>query len=162
MKKIEIACFNLQSALVAAQSNADRIEFCADLHLGGTTPSIQEIQTLTEVATPSIRIMMRPRGGDFNYSDDEFEEMKHSIRVMKSLPIDGFVFGILTKDQTIDLPRNKELVDLAFPKICAFHRAFDRTPDLEESMEQVIHLGFQTILTSGLAMNVNEGIMNLK
>lgn len=162
MKKIEIACFNIESALVASQSEADRIEFCSDAHLGGTTPSIQDIKTLIGRTNQNIRIMIRPRGGDFCYSDEEFRMMKTSILEIKNLNIEGFVFGILNADQKIDMARNKELIELAYPKKCAFHRAFDRTSNLEKSLEQVIDLGFHTILTSGLAANVNEGIDNLK
>lgn len=162
MKKIEIACFTIQSALVAAQSNADRIEFCADAHLGGTTPSLPEILTLISKSKQELRIMIRPRGGDFCYTEEEFQMMKNSILKFKNLKIEGFVFGILTADHKIDLERNKELIELASPLKCAFHRAFDRTSNLKESLEQVIDLGFHTILTSGLSANVNEGIENLK
>lgn len=162
MKKIEIACFNLESALVAAISNADRIEFCADAHLGGTTPKKEDIKTLISNSDKELMIMIRPRGGDFNYTDDEFELMKNDILTLKSLNIDGFVFGILKENNEIDLERNQILVELAKPLKCAFHRAFDRTSDLENSLEQVINLGFKTILTSGLSSNVNEGKHNLK
>lgn len=162
MKKIEIACFNLESALVAAKSNADRIEFCADAHLGGTTPKKEDIETLISNSDKELMIMIRPRGGDFNYTDDEFELMKNDILTLNSLNIDGFVFGILKENNEIDLERNQILVDLSKPLKCAFHRAFDRTSDLENSLEQVINLGFKTILTSGLSSNVNEGKHNLK
>lgn len=162
MKKIEIACFSLDSALVAAQSNADRIEFCADANLGGTTPTIEDIQTLIQNSDKELMIMIRPRGGDFNYSDDEFEQMKSSILEIKNLNVDGFVFGILNDENEIDIKRNKILLDLASPLKCAFHRAFDRTSDLEKSLEIVIEIGFNTILTSGLKSNVNEGIENLR
>lgn len=162
MKKIEIACFNLESALVAAKSNADRIEFCADAHLGGTTPKKDDIETLIANSDKELMLMIRPRGGDFNYSDGEFEQMKSDIETFKSMKIDGFVFGILKENNEIDIDRNIELVELASPLKCAFHRAFDRTSNLENSLEKVIHLGFKTILTSGLTSNVNDGKENLK
>ena len=162
MRKLEIACFNLESALVVAKSNADRIEFCADAHLGGTTPKVEEIETLIKNSDKELMIMIRPRGGDFFYSDEEFEQMKASITEIRELNVDGFVFGILNENQTIDIKRNHELIDLAKPLKCAFHRAFDRTSDLENSLRQVIDLGFKTILTSGFASNVDEGRDNLK
>lgn len=162
MKKLEIACFNLESALVVAKSNADRIEFCADVHLGGTTPRYEDIVTLCENSEKELMIMIRPRGGNFCYSKDEYEQMKISILAIKKLPVDGFVFGILDENHQIDIQRNLELVELAKPLPCAFHRAFDRTPHLEESLEQVIQLGFKTILTSGMASHVDEGKMNLQ
>lgn len=162
MKKLEIACFNLESALIASQSNADRIEFCSDLQLGGTTPKKEDIETLISSTNKELMIMIRPRGGDFNYSDSEFEQMKSDILNFKQLDIDGFVFGILKENNEIDFNRNETLIELSKPLKCAFHRAFDRTSNLEISLEQVIDLGFKTILTSGLTTNVNEGKENLK
>ena len=162
MRKLEIACFNLESALVVAKSNADRIEFCADAHLGGTTPKVEEIETLIQNSDKELMIMIRPRGGDFCYSHDEFEQMKTSIIEIKKLKVDGFVFGILDENQNIDNERNQELVELAKPLNCAFHRAFDRTNDLEISLEKVNKLGFKTILTSGFTSNVDDGKDNLK
>jgi len=162
MKKLEIACFNLASALVVAKSNADRIEFCADAHLGGTTPTIEEIETLISESNKELMIMIRPRGGDFNYSESEFEQMKSSIQTIKKLKIDGFVFGILDQNSEIDIERNHQLIELAKPLKCAFHRALDRTSNLENSLNQVIALGFKTILTSGLTSNVMDGKLNLK
>lgn len=162
MYKLEIACFNLESALITAKSAADRIEFCSDLLAGGTTPKIEDIKILKEHSSQAIRIMIRPRGGNFCYSKDEFEEMKSAIKTIKALDVEGFVFGILNSDQTIDIKRNKELVDLAYPYPCAFHRAFDRTQNLNESLEQIIYLGFKTLLTSGMSQNVDSGITRLK
>lgn len=162
MKKLEIACFNLESALIASQSNADRIEFCSDLQLGGTTPKKEDIETLISSTNKELMIMIRPRGGDFNYSDSEFEQMKSDILNFKQLDIDGFVFGILKENNEIDFNRNETLIELSKSLKCAFHRAFDRTSNLEISLEQVIDLGFKTILTSGLTTNVNEGKENLK
>ena len=162
MRKLEIACFNLESALVVAKSNADRIEFCADAHLGGTTPKVEDIKTLIQNVNQKLMIMIRPRGGDFCYSEDEYEQMKNSILEIKDINVDGFVFGILDENQNIDIKRNLELVELAKPLTCAFHRAFDRTPNLEVSLEQVIDIGFKTILTSGMTANVNDGKLNLK
>ena len=162
MKKLEIACFNLESALVASKSEADRIELCADVSAGGITPTLIDIKALRKETEKEIMIMIRPRGGDFCYSDKEFEQMKSEIILIKNFRVDGFVFGILNKENEIDFERNQELIELAKPFPCSFHRAFDRTSDLENSLETVIKLGFKTILTSGLTSNVNDGKQTLK
>lgn len=162
MKKLEIACFNIASALVASKSNADRIELCTDASSGGITPTFEDIKTLRKETDKEIMIMIRPRGGDFIYSDKEFEQMKSEIIMIKNFRIDGFVFGILNEENEIDFERNRELIELAKPFPCTFHRAFDRTKDAEDSLETVIKLGFKTILTSGLAHHVEEGKHQLK
>ncbi|MFV0162902.1 copper homeostasis protein CutC [Empedobacter falsenii] len=162
MKKLEIACFNIASALVASKSNADRIELCADASSGGITPTFEDIKTLRKETDKEIMIMIRPRGGDFIYSDKEFEQMKSEIIMIKNFRIDGFVFGILNEENEIDFERNRELIELAKPFPCTFHRAFDRTKDAEDSLETVIKLGFKTILTSGLTHHVEEGKQQLK
>lgn len=162
MKKLEIACFNLESALVASKSEADRIELCADASTGGITPSFEDIKTLRKETDKEIMVMIRPRGGDFDYSHEEFEQMKSEIIMIKNFRIDGFVFGILNDDNEIDFDRNQELIELAKPFPCTFHRAFDRTSDAIDSLEMVIKLGFKTILTSGLDSNVNYGKRELE
>ena len=162
MKKLEIACFNIASALVASKSNADRIELCADASSGGITPTFEDIKTLRKETDKEIMIMIRPRGGDFIYSDKEFEQMKSEIIMIKNFRIDGFVFGILNEENEIDFERNRELIELAKSFPCTFYRAFDRTKDAEDSLETVIKLGFKTILTSGLAHHVEEGKQQLK
>ncbi len=161
MKKLEIACFNLESALVAAKSEADRIELCEDASTGGITPLFEDIKKLRKETNKEIMVMIRPRGGDFCYSDKEFEQMKSEIIMIKNFRIDGFVFGILNDDNEIDFDRNKELIELAKPFHCTFHRAFDRTSDAEDSFNMVIDLGFSTILTSGLDSDVNYGKQTL-
>ncbi|WP_314242631.1 copper homeostasis protein CutC [Empedobacter tilapiae] len=162
MKKLEIACFNLESALIAAKSNTDRIELCADASTGGVTPDFEDIKTLRKETDKEIMVMIRPRGGDFCYSDEEFEQMKSEIIMIKNFRIDGFVFGILNEDNEIDFERNQELVELSKPFPCTFHRAYDRTSDAEDSLQMVIDLGFKTILTSGLDSNVDYGKRELK
>lgn len=162
MKKLEIACFNLESALVASKSEADRIELCADASTGGITPSFEDIKTLRKETDKEIMVMIRPRGGDFDYSHEEFEQMKSEIIMIKNFRIDGFVFGILNDDNEIDFDRNQELIELAKPFPCTFHRAFDRTSDAIDSLKMVIKLGFKTILTSGLDSNVDYGKRELE
>ncbi|WP_312902918.1 copper homeostasis protein CutC [Chryseobacterium taichungense] len=162
MSKIEIACFNPESAITAFENGADRIELCDGLSEGGTTPNFETVRQLREKITIPIFVMIRPRGGDFTYSDTEFEEMKSDLIQLKSLNVDGFVFGILNENQEVNFEQNKELVELAKPYPSTFHRAFDRARSLEDSLEKVIECGFKTILTSGQKPNVSEGKDNLK
>lgn len=162
MKKLEIACFNLDSALIAEENGADRIELCADLHLGGTTPTIAMIEAAKFMLTVDLFIMIRPRGGDFFYAEDEFQQMKASILHIKKLNVDGFVFGILNEDNSVNINQNTELVNLAKPIPCTFHRAFDKVQNYKTALDDVIFCGFSTILTSGTFLNVMEGKALLK
>ena len=157
MKKIEIACFNLESALIAQKAGADRVELCADMSVGGTTPTIEMIKQARENLTIDLYVMIRPRGGNFVYSEAELEQMKLEIETIKKLGVNGFVFGILNEDKTIHIEQNKALVELAKPFPCTFHRAFDAVLDYEKALEDVISCGFSNILTSGTFPNVMEG-----
>jgi copper homeostasis protein len=152
MKKLEIACFNLESALIAQKSGADRIELCANMSVGGTTPSIEIIEQTKQNLTIDLYVMIRPRGGNFIYSNEEFQQMKDSILQIKKIGVNGFVFGIL----------NTELINLAKPFSCTFHRAFDEVENYKTALEDVISCGFSTILTSGTFPNVMEGKEVLK
>ena len=156
--KLEVACFNLESVAVVAQSNADRVEFCAEFNLGGTTPSYADAQKARRLFSKELLVMIRPRGGDFNYSEKEFEAMKQSILEIKDTGIDGFVFGILTQNNQIDFQRNSELVALASPLPCSFHRAIDHTDDYLKAIKNCIEMGFKTILTSGNASKIELGM----
>ena len=162
MKKIEIACFNLESALIAQKAGADRVELCADMLVGGTTPTIEIIKQAREHLNIDLYIMIRPRGGNFVYSDSEFEQMKSEIEAIKKLGVNGFVFGILKDDNTINIEQNLELVELAKSFPCTFHRAFDEILDYEKALENVISCGFSALLTSGTFPNVMEGKYVLK
>ncbi len=162
MSKIEIACFNPESAITAFENGADRIELCDGLNEGGTTPDFETAKQLREKINIPIFVMIRPRGGDFTYSNEEFEQMKSELIQLKTLNVDGFVFGILDENDEVNIEQNKELVELARPYQCTFHRAFDRAKSLENSLEKVIDCGFKTILTSGQKPNVSEGKENLK
>ena len=159
---LEIACFEITSAETALRSVADRIEFCAEQQLGGLTPNIEEFRYLKAVYRKPIFVMIRPKGGSFMYSDEEFEKMKSDILTFKKSGADGFVFGILTSGNTIDTKKNKILVELAGDVPCTFHRAFDRTPNLEDSVKNLIALGFKTVLTSGGKSTAIGGKENLK
>ena len=152
MVKIEAVAFNLESAIAAADKGAHRIELCASQPEGGVTPSFGTIASAREILEIPIHVMMRPRGGDFAYTAEEFESMKIDVEICKKLSIDGVVFGILHSNNTIDKQRCKELADLARPLTANFHRAFDRCTDPMIALEDIIGCGFQRILTSGKEM----------
>lgn len=162
MAKLEVACFNLESALIAQENGADRVEFCAEMHLGGITPSLELIKEARKQLNIDLFVMIRPRGGSFVYSEKEFEMMRNQILEIKKLDVNGFVFGILKENNTLNVTQNKELVALAKPFPCTFHRAFDKVSNPFEALEEIIDCGFQTILTSGNASNVSEGINQLE
>ena len=162
MKQIEIACFNFESALLAQKAGADRVELCANISVGGTTPSIEIIQQARKNLTIDFYVMIRPRGGNFVYSELELDQMKSEIETIKKLDVNGFVFGILNEDKTINIEQNKALVELASPFPCTFHRSFDAVSNYEQALEDVIDCGFSTLLTSGTFSNVMEGKEVLK
>lgn len=157
MAKLEIASFNLQSARIAQEFGADRVELCAGMEVGGTTPSDKDIEEARSNLSIKLNVMIRPRGGDFVYTDDEYVSMKEDILRIKNMGVDGLVFGILNKDNTVNVAQNKELVELAAPIPCTFHRAFDDVPDYQIALEEVISCGFKTILTSGCESNMDLG-----
>lgn len=161
-KKIEIACFNLESATLAQKAGADRVELCANVSVGGTTPSIEIIQQGREHLTIDIYVMIRPRGGNFVYSEVELDQMKSEIENIKQLGVNGFVFGILNEDNTINIEQNNALIELTKPFPCTFYRAFDAVSNYEQALEDVISCGFSTLLTSGTFSNVTEGKEVLK
>jgi copper homeostasis protein len=159
--KLEIACFNLNSALIAQQNGADRVELCDGFDVGGTTPSVAMTRKARASLTIDLFVMIRPRGGNFVYSKEEFEQMKTSINELKKEKVDGFVFGILKEDNTINKEQNSELIALAKPFPCTFHRAFDEVSEAFQSLEDTIKCGFQTILTSGQMPYVETGVDSL-
>ena len=161
-KKLEIACFNLESALIAQENGADRVELCAEINVGGTTPNIEIIKKTKENLSIDVYVMIRPRGGNFVYSKEEFQQMKSEIEAIKKLNINGFVFGILNEVSAINIEQNTELVNLAKPIPCTFHRAFDEVDNYKLALEDVISCGFKTVLTSGTFPNVMEGKEVLK
>ena len=160
---LETACFNASSAIAAAKAGADRLELCADYAAGGLTPALSTLHSIRdELNNISIRVrinvMIRPRGGDFNYSPAEFSQIKSNVGMFKaSQAVDGFVLGILDSSGDVDRARNVEVVALAHPLPCTFHRAIDEVVDMEEAVETIIECGFKSILTSGGARNATEG-----
>jgi copper homeostasis protein len=159
---LEIACFNMESAIIAQQAGANRIEFCAHMNAGGVTPKLEEFILLKSKIHIPIFVMIRPKRGNFIYSNAEFEQMKKDILYFKNVGANGFVFGILTENKEVNTIQNKALVELANPLPCTFHRAFDEINDQLEALDTIIECGFRTILTSGNAKNAMEGLSSLK
>ncbi len=155
--QLEVIAFTIESCSIIQKAGAHRIELCDNVHEGGTTPSFGFLKRAREMVSIDLYPMIRPRGGDFLYSDDEFAIMKQDIKICKELGCDGVVFGLLNTDGTVDKPRTAQLVELAYPLGVNFHRAFDRTRDCFEAMETLIEIGCERILTSGLQSHVTEG-----
>ena len=151
MKKfiLEVCANSYPSALAAQKGGASRIELCAQLDSGGITPSAATIMKCTEDLDIPVFVLIRPRSGDFLYSKEEYEIMKEDILFAKKCDAKGVVFGILKSDGSIDVKRNHELVKLAQPMSCTFHMAFDRVNDFKKALEEVIHAGFDRLLTAG-------------
>lgn len=155
---IEIATSDFLTTKSAVEGGADRIELCANLAEGGTTPSYAHIKKCREAFDVTLFPIIRPRGGDFLYTKDEFEIMKNDIKLCKELGCEGIVIGLLNMDGTIDMTRTSELVELAYPLEVTFHRAFDRCRDPFAALEDLIGIGCQRILTSGQKPTVSEGV----
>ncbi len=154
---LEIAVFNISSALLAAQSGADRIELCDNAFDGGTTPSYGTLKTVREKISIPVFPIIRSHGGDFLYDDASFEAMKKDVLLCKELGFEGVVLGLLNMDGTVDKKRTTQLVELAYPLDVTFHRAFDRAKDPFTALEDIIECGCQRILTSGQVPNAYDG-----
>lgn len=153
------ACVNsVESAIEAEKGGAHRVELCDNLLEGGTTPSAASIQLAGKILSVGLNVIIRPRGGDFCYSDLEFEIMKSDILAAKELGADGVVIGILDVDGRVDKTRTQELIDLAKPLNVTFHRAFDMTSDPFQALQDLIELNVDHILTSGQRNTAAEGI----
>jgi copper homeostasis protein len=154
---IEIVVYNIESALRAQEGGADRIELCDNPADGGTTPSYGVIEAVRQNVSIDLFVMIRPRGGDFYYSNYDFHCMKRDIMQCQKISVDGLVFGILNPDGTIDKKRCKELIDKARPLKVTCHRAFDMTRDPFEALEDCIEVGFDRILTAGQQAQAIKG-----
>ena len=154
---LEICVENLDAAVAAERGGADRIELCENLAVGGLTPSTELMSSVRRAVNIPIFAMIRPRGGDFVYSALEFEQMVRDLASAKACDVDGVVFGLLQTNCCVDLPRTKELVELAGPLPVTFHRAFDEAPDLRAALGDVIASGAARILTSGGKSSAERG-----
>lgn len=155
---IEIATSDFLTTKSAVDGGADRIELCANLAEGGTTPSYAHIKKCREAFDIALFPIIRPRGGDFLYTKDEFEIMKNDIKLCNEFGCEGIVIGLLNMDGTIDMIRTSDLIELAYPMDVTFHRAFDRCKDPFIALEELIEIGCQRILTSGQKPTVSEGV----
>jgi len=155
---LEIVVYNIESALKAQEGRADRIELCDNPGEGGTTPSYGTIENVRQNVNLDVFVMIRPRGGDFHYSNYEFHSMKRDIDQCQKLSVDGVVFGILNEDGTIDKKRCTELIKRARPLKVTCHRAFDMTRDPFEALEDCIEAGFDRILTAGQQAQAIKGV----
>jgi len=157
--KIEVCVDSIDSALTAQTAGACRVEYCDNLSVGGTTPSIAQIEIARKLLNIKLYVIIRPRGGDFFYNDMEFEIMKSEIHHCGKIGCDGVVIGMLHTDGTVDKIRCKVLIDIAhsYSMGVTFHRAFDSCCNLFEGMEAIIELGCERILTSGGKNTAPEG-----
>ncbi len=155
--KLEICVDNIESALTAQSSGAHRIELCNNLLEGGTTPVYGIIVSARDNLTIVVNVIIRTRGGDFLYSDSEFDVMRRDIDICGELGIDGIVTGILRKDGSIDVDRTARLIEYARPMSTTFHRAFDMCSDPVSGLEDVISTGAARLLTSGQQNDAIEG-----
>ena len=146
---LEISVESVAAAMAAERGGAQRIEFCANAREGGTTPSDELLRAVRERVRLPILSMVRPRAGDFVYSDAEFEIMRRDIQAAKEFQMDGVVLGLLEADGRIDVERSAQLVEQARPLPVTYHRAFDESRDLQKSLEDVIKTGAARLLTSG-------------
>jgi copper homeostasis protein len=158
---LEISVGSAEAAQAAERGGADRIELCADLSVGGLTPAPELLRTTRQQISLPIFAMIRPRSGDFVYSASEFSSMCSAIEATKRHGANGVVLGILKKDGQVDVPRTRELVNLAQPLPVTFHRAFDESAELYASVEDVTQTGATRILTSGGAATAPKGVAAL-
>ena len=154
---IEICLESVESVLAAEAGGADRAEFCSDLFEGGLTPTLGAFRVARKLSTLPLNVIIRPRGGDFCYSDIEFSVMKENAHIFKEEGANGLVVGILRPDGTIDEKRMQEFLAIAHPLPVTFHRAFDVSCDPYDSLETLITLHVARILTSGMEPTVMEG-----
>jgi Uncharacterized protein involved in copper resistance len=160
--KLEVIGFTIDGCIIAQEAGTHRIELCDNPEEGGTTASYGFIKAAREKLQIELFPIIRPRGGDFLYSDDEFEIMKTDIKLCKDLGCDGVVIGMLTADKKVDKKRCSILVEHAYPLGVTFHRAFDKTVDPFEALEDIIEIGCERILTSGQQPDALNGAELIK
>jgi len=159
---LEICVESVEYARAAERGGAHRIELCSDLSTGGITPSLALMQTARRYVGTPIHVLIRPRAGNFLYSDDEFEIMRTNIEVARQCGMDGIVLGILDGEARIDIPRTQALVELAQPLPVTFHRAFDDCASSEQALQNVIQTGCSRILTSSGSQCATDALSPLR
>ena len=155
---IEVCAESYEYAVKAEKVGADRIELCKDLRLDGLTPDLEIAKKTINKLNIPVFILIRPREGDFNYSNEEYELMKVDIEKFKEMGCKGIVSGVLNEDETIDLERTKELVELSRPLEFTFHRAFDVVSDPFKEIENLVEIGVNRLLTSGQKDKAIDGL----
>jgi copper homeostasis protein len=158
---LEICVESLECAVAAERGGADRIELCEDLSCGGVTPKSELMRAVREQVQIPVYALIRPRAGDFCYSQLEFETMQREIAVAKETGLNGIVLGLLDSSRQVAGERTRTLVQLAAPLASTFHRAFDQCPDLTAALEEVIRTGAERILTSGGAPAVTDSLVKI-
>ena len=159
---LEVCANSVESAIAAEKGGTQRVELCDNIPEGGTTPSHAVIALARKHLSIDLHVIIRPRGGDFLYSSLELEIMKQDIIAAKNLGADGVVFGVLTREGNIDKTVCRQLLEVAYPMRTTFHRAFDMVADPYASLEDIISLGFDNLLTSGLQPKAYDGIPLIK
>ena len=159
---VECCSNSIKSALQGILGGANRIEFCSNIETGGITPSREDISLLIKKIDIPLRVLIRPRSGNFIYSEKEILKMISDIKFCKSIGCEGVVIGALTKNRNINIKTTKRLIKAARPMHVTFHRAFDEGNNLNQNLEDVIASGCDTLLTSGQKKNVKRGLNNLK
>jgi copper homeostasis protein len=159
---LEISVETLERALAAERGGAHRVELCSELSQGGLTPDEELLRSVREMLRIPIFAMIRPRGGDFIYSDAEYAAMEREIETARQFGVDGLVFGILQRNGHVDVRRTRQLVELAQPLPVTFHRAFDVAADLHKALEDVTKTGAARVLSSGGAATAVEGVNRLR
>jgi copper homeostasis protein len=156
--KLEICVDTIESAINAQTAGADRIELCNNLMEGGTTPGLGTITSARNNLSIGLNVIIRPRGGDFLYTDPEYDIMRRDIEICGENGVDGIVLGILRSDGTIDVERTAKLIEFAHPMTVTFHRAFDMCSDPLQGLEDVIATGAAKLLTSGQKDKAQDGV----
>ena len=156
--RLEICVDTVESAIEAQYAGADRVEFCDNLIEGGTTPSYGSVVSARNNLNIGLHVIIRPRGGDFLYSDLEYDIMRRDIEICGESGVDGIVTGILLPGGNIDVDRTAKLFEFAYPMSTTFHRAFDMCNDPVQGLEDVISAGAARLLTSGMKNKAQDGI----
>lgn len=161
MTLLEICCYSMECALTAQQNGADRIELCAAPKEGGLTPSLGVLRSVRQAVTIPVHPIIRPRGGDFCYTDGEFAAMLDDVRTVRELGFPGLVTGILDPDGHVDMPRMRQIMDAAGPLAVTFHRAFDMCANPLNALHNLAELGVARVLTSGQKSDAVQGLANI-
>lgn len=160
--KLEICVDGVESAIIAQSAGADRVELCDNLTEGGTTPGYGAIASARHNLDIDLHVLIRPRGGDFLYSDIELDIMRRDIDICGELGVNGIVAGVLRTEGIVDMERTSRLIEYACPMTVTFHRAFDMCTDPLRSLEDIIAIGAKRLLTSGQANRAQDGTKLIK